>query len=181
MGQILKILTWRDFGPLRQWCRKFSSGILYPFWPPYRRKLRFGLTTLQLNGAFDWRATKTWVRSFSPSWDYFSVLSTNFATNGGGGASRFLLNFFKFYLQFSQNFNKISQELLRADSKNLENFLKNLCTQVIYCWKLLVKAVSFNLILIPFFLKTVFKCVVKTYSKVYFYDFIFSFSYFLKN
>ncbi len=64
------------FGTLRQWSRKFPSRIFYPFWAPYCRKLRIGL--------FDRRATKTLVRSFWPSCDYFpiSVLLTNGATNG---------------------------------------------------------------------------------------------------
>ncbi len=39
MGQIFKILTWRDFGPSRQWSRKFPSWIFYPFWGPHDRKL----------------------------------------------------------------------------------------------------------------------------------------------
>ncbi len=42
-GQIFIIFTWRDFGPLRQWSRKFPSTIYYPFWPPHGRKFRFGL------------------------------------------------------------------------------------------------------------------------------------------
>ncbi len=59
MGQIFKILTWRDFGPLRQWFRNFPSTIYYPFWPFHGRKFRFGL--------FDQGATK-WVKfpNFSP-------------------------------------------------------------------------------------------------------------------
>ncbi len=53
MGQIFKILTWRDFGHLRQWSRKFLSTIYYTFWPPHSRKFRFDL--------FDQNATK-WVK-----------------------------------------------------------------------------------------------------------------------
>ncbi len=53
MGQIFIILSWREFGPLRQCCRKFPSRIFYPFWPPYHQKLRFGL--------FDRRAIKIYV------------------------------------------------------------------------------------------------------------------------
>ncbi len=43
MGQIFKILTWRDFGPSRQWSWKFPSMIYYPFWPRHGRKFRSGL------------------------------------------------------------------------------------------------------------------------------------------
>ncbi len=43
MGQIFKILTRRDFGPLHQWSRKFPSGIFYPFWAPHGQKLRISL------------------------------------------------------------------------------------------------------------------------------------------
>ncbi len=50
IGQILKIMTWRDFGPLRQWSRKFPSRIFYPFWAPHSQKLWIGL--------FGRRATK---------------------------------------------------------------------------------------------------------------------------
>ncbi len=50
MGQIFRILIWRDFGPLHQWSRKFPSRIFYPFWAPHDRKLRICL--------FDRRATK---------------------------------------------------------------------------------------------------------------------------
>ncbi len=50
MGQIFKILTWRNFGPLRQWSRKFLSRIFYPSWTPHAWKLRISL--------FDSRATK---------------------------------------------------------------------------------------------------------------------------
>ncbi len=65
MVQIFKILTWRDFGPLRQWSRKFPSRIFYPFCAPQGQKLRIGLFGRRAsNGAFDWRATKTWIRSF---------------------------------------------------------------------------------------------------------------------
>ncbi len=32
-----------NFGPLRQWSRKFSSGIFYLFWAPHGQKLRIGL------------------------------------------------------------------------------------------------------------------------------------------
>ncbi len=53
MSQILKILTLKDFGPLRQW---FPSRIFYPFWAPHGWRSRIGL--------FDRRATKTWIRSF---------------------------------------------------------------------------------------------------------------------
>ncbi len=41
-GKIFKILTWRDFGPLRQWRQKFPFRIFHSFWLPYHRKLRFG-------------------------------------------------------------------------------------------------------------------------------------------
>ncbi len=59
MGHIFKILPWRDFGPLRQWSRKFPFTIYHPFWPSYGRKFWFGL--------FDQGATK-WVKfpNFSP-------------------------------------------------------------------------------------------------------------------
>ncbi len=43
MSQIFEILSWRDFGSLRQWSRKFSSGIFYPFLAPHGRKLRISL------------------------------------------------------------------------------------------------------------------------------------------
>ncbi len=42
MSQIFEILTWTDLGPLRQWYRKFSSRIFYPFLAPHNRKLRIG-------------------------------------------------------------------------------------------------------------------------------------------
>ncbi len=46
MSQTFKILTWRDFGPLYQWSRKFPSKIFYPFRAPYGRKLvKFGNLT----------------------------------------------------------------------------------------------------------------------------------------
>ncbi len=59
MDQSLKILTWRNFGLLRQWSRKFPSTIYYPFWLPQGQKSRFGL--------FDQGVTK-WVKfpNFSP-------------------------------------------------------------------------------------------------------------------
>ncbi len=41
--QIFEILTWRHFGPLRHWFRKFPSTIFYPFWAPHNQKLRIGL------------------------------------------------------------------------------------------------------------------------------------------
>ncbi len=53
MGQIFKILTWRNCGPLRQVSQKFPSAIYCPFWPLHGRKFRFGL--------FDQGATK-WVK-----------------------------------------------------------------------------------------------------------------------
>ncbi len=56
VGQIFEILTWRDFGPLRQWSRKLTSRIFYPFCAPHGQKLRIVL--------FDRRATTTWVWSF---------------------------------------------------------------------------------------------------------------------
>ncbi len=40
----VKILTRRDFVPLRQWSRKFSSRILYLFWATHSQKLvKFGI------------------------------------------------------------------------------------------------------------------------------------------
>ncbi len=51
MEQIFKILTKRDFGDLyANGAKSFLPGFFNPFWPPYRRKLRFIL--------FDWRVTK---------------------------------------------------------------------------------------------------------------------------
>ncbi len=58
MGQIFEILTWRNFGPLRQWSRKFPSRIFHSFWAPHSQKLQIGLS--------DRRATK---RCFSLACD----------------------------------------------------------------------------------------------------------------
>ncbi len=43
MGQIFKISTTRDFGPLRQWSRKFPARIFYPFWAPHGQNLGIDL------------------------------------------------------------------------------------------------------------------------------------------
>ncbi len=51
IGQIIKILTRRDFGPLRQWSLKFPSAIYYQFWRPHSRKFRFRLFN---QGATKW-------------------------------------------------------------------------------------------------------------------------------
>ncbi len=75
MGQIFEILTWRNFGPLRQWSRKFPSRIYFG------RPMTKNYDSVFLTGV----RPKPRVRSFRPSCDYFpiSVLLTNGATNGG--------------------------------------------------------------------------------------------------
>ncbi len=55
------------------------------------------------------------------------IIFPSFSWNRFKFSSQFLLNFFKIFLQFSQNFIKLPQKLLQVDSKNLKNFLKNLC------------------------------------------------------
>ncbi len=65
MGQILKILTWRDFKPLLEGPESFPPGFFTSFW-----RLMAGnyesvfLTVMRPNGAFDQRATKIYVWSF---------------------------------------------------------------------------------------------------------------------
>ncbi len=77
MGQIFKILTWRDLGPLRQWSRKFPSRIFYPFWAPHGQKLQIGLFDVVLpNGTFDRHATKSWVQTFLTVGRLFPYLGT---------------------------------------------------------------------------------------------------------
>ncbi len=61
MSQIFEILTWRDFGSLCQWSRKFPSWIFYHFLADYGWKLQIGL--------FDRRATKIYVGSIWSLWD----------------------------------------------------------------------------------------------------------------
>ncbi len=73
MSQIFKILTWKDFGPLRQWFRKFPSKIFYPILASHSWKLQIGF--------FDRRATKICVRSFRPLCD--KERSQKSATNRG--------------------------------------------------------------------------------------------------
>ncbi len=70
MGQMFKILTWRDFGPLRHSSRKFPSRIFYPFWAPRTRKLRIGLFDRRGTKWCFWpRATKIYVLFFWPLCD----------------------------------------------------------------------------------------------------------------
>ncbi len=65
MGQGFEIFTWRDFGTLRQWSRKFPSRIFYPFLGRHAGNYEsVFLTGVRPNGAFDWRVTKIYVRSF---------------------------------------------------------------------------------------------------------------------
>ncbi len=54
------------FETLRQWCVKFPHRIFYQFWVAHSQKLRIGLFDRRAIkwGAFDHRATKTWIRSF---------------------------------------------------------------------------------------------------------------------
>ncbi len=53
------------FGTLRQWCDKFPPGFFTHFGRPTAENYEsFFLTVVKPNGAFDQRATKTWVRSF---------------------------------------------------------------------------------------------------------------------
>ncbi len=64
----------------------FTPGFLTYFGRPTAKNYELVfLTVVRPNGVFDQRATKTRVRSFCPSCDYFpiSVLWTNGATNGG--------------------------------------------------------------------------------------------------
>ncbi len=64
MGQMFKILTCRDFWPLRQRSQKFPSKIFYSFWASTAENYEsVFLTSVRPNGAFDQRATKMWVRS----------------------------------------------------------------------------------------------------------------------
>ncbi len=77
MGQIFKILTRRDFGPLHQWSRKFPPGVFTHFGNHMAKNYEaFFLTIVWPNGAFDWCATKTCVRSFWLVVRLFSYLST---------------------------------------------------------------------------------------------------------
>ncbi len=58
-------------GPLRQW---YPSRNFYPFWAPVAKNYEsVFLTVLWPNGAFDRRATKTWVPSF---WGAMSKILT---------------------------------------------------------------------------------------------------------
>ncbi len=65
MSQIFEILTWRDFGPIRQWSGNFPPGFFTPFWRPAAGNYEsVFLIVVRPIGAFDRRATKIYVRSF---------------------------------------------------------------------------------------------------------------------
>ncbi len=81
MGQILKILTWRDFGPLRQCSRKFPSRIFTHFGRPAaqnRKKFR-NLTHLvapwskRSNRNFGGRAAKMSKKSWRETFGFTGV------------------------------------------------------------------------------------------------------------
>ncbi len=60
------------------------------------------LTTVRPNGVFHWRATKTRVRSFWPSCDYFPILVL--LTDGATNRRLILRKFRSFVKRFSSNF-----------------------------------------------------------------------------
>ncbi len=87
MSQIFKNFyqeRFRTFTPIVP--KVFFQDFFTPFWCAMAGNYEsVFLTVVWPNGAFDRCATKTWVRLFWPSCDYFpvSVLLTNGATNGG--------------------------------------------------------------------------------------------------
>ncbi len=85
MVQISKIFSWRAFRPLRNGPESFPPRFFTHFGGLTAKNYEsVFLTGMRPNGAFDRRATKSWVWSFWPSCDYFPllVLLTNGATNG---------------------------------------------------------------------------------------------------
>ncbi len=81
MGQIFEILTYRYFDGPESFPPEFFTYFGHPTAENYESVF---LTVVRLNDAFDQCATKTGVRSFCSSCDYFpiSLLLTNGATNG---------------------------------------------------------------------------------------------------